>query len=65
MRRWALVVNEQIVNVVEQPSAPQVEGNWRELAGAFGPGDAAVDGLFFRAASPELADYLAQRAGDA
>ena len=61
MRRWALVVCEQIANVVEQPSCPQVPGTWLEINGQFGPGDAALDGLMFRAGSPELAAYLANR----
>ena len=61
MRRWALIAGEQIVNVVEQPSEPQVLGDWHEVTGPFGPGDFFIDGRYFRAGSPELAAYLAAR----
>lgn len=60
-RRWALVRAETIMTVVEQDSQPQTEGNWQEVLGSFGPGDAALDGLMFRAGSPELAAYLSER----
>lgn len=60
-RRWALIVGEQIANVIEQPSEPQIGGVWVELVGAFGPGDACIDGRMFRAGSQDLADYLEQK----
>jgi ribosomal protein S16 len=61
MRRWALVVGETISTVVEQDGKPSVDGEWIEIVGVYGPGDAALDGLMFRAGSPELAQYLAER----
>lgn len=61
MRRWALISVEQIVNVVEQVSEPQVLGDWHEVAGPFGPGDFYIDGRYYRAGSPELAAVLAAR----
>lgn len=60
-RRWALVVNEVIANVVEQDGRPQIEGDWQEITGTVGPGDVAVNGRMFRAGSPELAAYLEQK----
>lgn len=61
MRRWALVSGITIQAVVEQDSEPQIDGQWVELTPGFGPGDAAVDGRLFKAESPALAAYLAQK----
>jgi hypothetical protein len=60
-QRWALIVSEEISAVVEQGNRPPIDGDWRELTGVFGPGDACVDGRFFRAGSAELAAYLETR----
>lgn len=61
MRRWAQVSGDTIVTVVEQTSTPAIAGQWVELVGQFGPGDAVVGGKAYRAGSPELAEAINAR----
>lgn len=46
MKRWALINNGEVVQVVVQDTQPQIQGQWFEdVAGTFGPGD-RYDGAF-------------------
>jgi hypothetical protein len=39
MKRWALVVNDVAVQIVEQAEMPGLPGTWQEVTGLFvGPG---------------------------
>jgi hypothetical protein len=49
MKRWALIVNDKIDNVVEQEDQPSIEGNWVECTGeSVGPNDSYVLGEFVK-----------------
>lgn len=47
MKRWALVENELVANVVEQDDQPEIKGVWIKIPdGIAGPGWKYIDGEF-------------------
>lgn len=53
MKRWALVENELVANVVEQDDQPKIEGVWIEIPdGKAGPGWKYVNGAFVNPEPP-------------
>lgn len=53
MKRWALVENELVSNVVEQDNQPEIEGVWIEIPdGKAGPGWKYIDGKFINPNPP-------------
>jgi len=46
MKRWALIKNSTVDNVVEQDTQPQVYGSWVECPYYVGPGWVYENGTF-------------------
>lgn len=54
MKRWALVNSGKILNVVEQSTKPEIEGEWVDCTGALvGPGDLYSNGVFSKYEEPK------------
>jgi hypothetical protein len=55
MKRWALIENQKVANVVEQETEPQVFGSWVETpANDIGPGWGYVNGKFIDPRPPVI-----------